>query len=694
MAIADTITSMQNHTSNAYTMIGYGTDLTGINKNLENLSTSIFNAFLEALRTPDTLFTNIPKKSGNGANITLNDTANAPMRITLGSTALEQETTTGKNKMPYSLYNANDNRELLLKNLVLPSGTYTISFDLESKELGTNTSFQVVMGLYYENISPNDTTLITINSSTTLGRKSVTFTTTDNVILNSASNIRIGLTNYNNGARAKLNNIQIESGSTATTYEPYTGGIPAPNPSYPQDIHTISGSNTIKVCGRNIIGSLVNYRADVDTTTGVVTKSDTGLGRFFDLPLEVDNVVVSFTASDTNRMVALQYDSDGTYLGRIVPPTAPTAGSNWNYHFDLSNSYKSILYISNQSYNNNTNFQIEYGTTASPYEAPTLETKDIDLEDIECGSIGNYENIPIRTSGKNLTNANDLNAPANTNTNVDLGTVDLVAGQKYYYSYDITASSTSTRNTPYLQLIGGNKVYEAIATNYNQTAGRKVWEYTCNTTGTYNVGYWCHTPNVAVTISNIMISTSSDIPYEPYGNGTWYLKKNIGDYIWTGNETTGTGGDNFATMYSNGNICRTITLDTLLKTSERNDIMSKFLQPQANSMWNGTLSGIQTYNNDNKVAMSIPVNFIETYAGETLTVSNYTQYFISYLLSIGFTFKYILATPTYTPITGTLAEQLENVYQKMLSQKGQTTISQINDDLSFNMSVQAIEDLE
>jgi hypothetical protein len=92
--------------------------------------------------------------------------------------------------------------------------------------------------------------------------------------------------------------------------------------------------------------------------------------------------------------------------------------------------------------------------------------------------------------------------------------------------------------------------------------------------------------------------------------------------------------------------------------------------------------------------MSIPVNFIETYAGETLTVSNYTQYFISYLLSIGFTFKYILATPTYTPITGTLAEQLENVYQKMLSQKGQTTISQINDDLSFNMSVQAIEDLE
>jgi hypothetical protein len=97
MAIADTIQSMQTHTSNAYTMIGYGTDLTGINKNLENLSTSIFNAFLEALRNPDTLFTNLPKITGSGTQISLNDTANAPMRIELGSVALEQETTTGKN---------------------------------------------------------------------------------------------------------------------------------------------------------------------------------------------------------------------------------------------------------------------------------------------------------------------------------------------------------------------------------------------------------------------------------------------------------------------------------------------------------------------------------------------------------------------------------------------------------------------
>lgn len=44
-----------------------------------------------------------------------------------------------------------------------------------------------------------------------------------------------------------LASIQIEEGSTATSYEPYTGGIPAPNPNYPQEIHCVKGNNIVKV---------------------------------------------------------------------------------------------------------------------------------------------------------------------------------------------------------------------------------------------------------------------------------------------------------------------------------------------------------------------------------------------------------------------------------------------------------------
>lgn len=47
----------------------------------------------------------------------------------------------------------------------------------------------------------------------------------------------------------------LESGSTATTpFEPYTNG-PAPNPSYPQTVNTVTGENVVKICGKNLWGA-------------------------------------------------------------------------------------------------------------------------------------------------------------------------------------------------------------------------------------------------------------------------------------------------------------------------------------------------------------------------------------------------------------------------------------------------------
>lgn len=40
-------------------------------------------------------------------------------------------------------------------------------------------------------------------------------------------------------------NLQLEIGSTATDYEPYVGGVPAPSPDYPQPITNITGDQTI-----------------------------------------------------------------------------------------------------------------------------------------------------------------------------------------------------------------------------------------------------------------------------------------------------------------------------------------------------------------------------------------------------------------------------------------------------------------
>lgn len=45
--------------------------------------------------------------------------------------------------------------------------------------------------------------------------------------------------------------VQIEKGSEATPYEPYTGGIPSPSPEYPQEIKSVVNP-VIKVCGKNL----------------------------------------------------------------------------------------------------------------------------------------------------------------------------------------------------------------------------------------------------------------------------------------------------------------------------------------------------------------------------------------------------------------------------------------------------------
>ena len=127
-----------------------------------------------------------------------------------------------KNLSPVSYYDADENRVTSFR-VTLPVNTYTISFDLDSFTLGANNSFNINMQLRYADDSVYDPTIIGVNSSSTLGRKSYTFTTTKVVDADAsqASNIRIAQTSYDKGARAVLSNIQIEQGSTPTTYIPH-----------------------------------------------------------------------------------------------------------------------------------------------------------------------------------------------------------------------------------------------------------------------------------------------------------------------------------------------------------------------------------------------------------------------------------------------------------------------------------------
>lgn len=77
-------------------------------------------------------------------------------------------------------------------------------------------------------------------------------------------------TNDNNVAKANtitVSKYMVELGSEATAFEPYTGGIPSPNPDYPQEIKSVVNP-TVKVCGKNLFkATLGNVTANGITCT-------------------------------------------------------------------------------------------------------------------------------------------------------------------------------------------------------------------------------------------------------------------------------------------------------------------------------------------------------------------------------------------------------------------------------------------
>lgn len=126
-------------------------------------------------------------------------------------------------------------------------------------------------------------------------------------------------------------------------------------------------------------------------------------------------------------------------------------------------------------------------------------------------------------TGKNILNYGQLAYTFTANsgsTYTQIGQIPLVAGTTYYITFDVeTATTSNTRNTPYLRHGQDAIVYGMSGENQNLTVGRKTWTYIPSVTGDYTFGYWTHTPSNNLTVGNFMISTSSDTTFEPYVGG-------------------------------------------------------------------------------------------------------------------------------------------------------------------------------
>ena len=219
----------------------------------------------------DAMYQAWPKATAEGETPTLDNTANATMSIDLkGNTS--QETTTGKN-----LFNIEGQYETgtgitFTKN---NDGSYTLN--------GTANGNNFLRGLCYLNeqhtisyssSTANSNVIIRTRTGTPTAQTGIqdqlaVSTTSGNL----TSSKQFDFVEISIVSGTTLNDfkiyIQLEKGSSVTTFEPYTNGA-SPNPDYPQDVHVVTGDNTITI-NENLFDEIYTTPRTQNSVNGYIT---------------------------------------------------------------------------------------------------------------------------------------------------------------------------------------------------------------------------------------------------------------------------------------------------------------------------------------------------------------------------------------------------------------------------------------
>jgi hypothetical protein len=354
------------------------------------------------------IYTNWAKVTGEGTEITLNNTKKGKMALTpKGNT--EQTTYTGKNlfyitpqtkngvTLSYDsdgaiVLNGTSNASYIgFQSIVSLNGTYNLSVSNPTIQSDTYVRTRNGNGTLVHTITLSDTDIKNTNKTSDIARLEITI---------GASGIT-----FNN---FKIY-VQLESGSM-TSYEPYVGGTPSPNPDYPQDVRVVTGDNSVKVIGKNLFDGVFRqggrYTTSLSDTNRLFTTQNfpikSGVSYTISTTLNTSNfkyainlATIEYPIQNTIEENAKQYYDSGWktsssftftpsqdgYLGIVV---AKTNGSD-----DLTPSDIASV-----------NWQLEYGSTATSYEPYKETTYPINLGNIELCKIGSYQDYIYKDSGK------------------------------------------------------------------------------------------------------------------------------------------------------------------------------------------------------------------------------------------------------------------------------------------------------
>ena len=153
------------------------------------------------------------------------------------------------------------------------------------------------------------------------------------------------------------------SGETALTYEPYTGGQASPNPDYPQEITNVTGDVEVKVQNKN----LLNYNLEAEhyfyNASGIRTYDENNFYINQQINTNSLNKLVFSSSSlyGTPSIRICEFNNENRFISRKLIGT--TSGI-----IDLNSQTNYIIVSINKSNDSYyVNPQLEKGSTSTPY---------------------------------------------------------------------------------------------------------------------------------------------------------------------------------------------------------------------------------------------------------------------------------------------------------------------------------------
>lgn len=178
------------------------------------------------------------------------------------------------------------------------------------------------------------------------------------------------------GAYSEYTEVQLEVGS-ATAFEPYVGGIPSPNPDYPQEI--VTG----KLASKNLLDVPSSYTVTTYQGVSVDLKANKTYTIQFDSLTTDGSGTVYFWGN---------YDGSGYYIDDRITSGNKSLTVTPNHDVNTLNIYADTNYAS--SVGKTTTY-----TNLMVSESPSVTTYEPYFTPIELAQIGNYQDSVYKSGG-------------------------------------------------------------------------------------------------------------------------------------------------------------------------------------------------------------------------------------------------------------------------------------------------------